>query len=233
MTDIFREGTTKNLLELSQEYDVVLMDSSAFCEPLPQRNRDRVAPNLLRENRKVLRYLEEMQELVENDCPLYVTSGVFNECTNKGSFRYIKLIKRPYMQCHADARLSARIKRDLIKKRRKVCDILHESGGVIDFRNRNFRDYEGALETIGDLKPLYGAGDADLELLATGAAISMDGVSVAILSNDIRHVKRGHVFLLRRNPKIDPERFRFYKMVKQGEFYEVEWRFAGSLDRTG
>ena len=43
---------TKSLLDLSEEYDVVLMDTSAFCGPLPKRKGAKL--DLLTENRRIL-----------------------------------------------------------------------------------------------------------------------------------------------------------------------------------
>jgi hypothetical protein len=220
---------TKSLLDLSEEYDVVLMDTSAFCGPLPKRKGAKL--DLLTENRRILRYVEEVYGLVGSDLPIFITSGVFNECTHKGSFPYIKLIKSPYAQCDADERLSLRLKRDTIKRRRQICRTLSDTGRVIDIGDKDFHGYGDALETVGYLKK-EGAGYEDLELLAVSTVLADDGLSVALLSNDIRHIKRGYLSLLRANPALDPERFKFYAMVRQGEFYGIENRFRRRVDST-
>jgi hypothetical protein len=229
MDNISGARGTKSLLDLSMEYDVVLMDSSAFCNPLSKKRKGKLGQ--LTENRRILRYVEGVQGLVESDLPIYITQGIFNECSHKGSFRYIKLIKSEYAQCHARERLSLRLKRDTIKTRRRICRILSDTGRVIDFGDKKFHGYDDALETVGYLRK-NGAGDEDLELLAVSSVLAEDGLSVALLSNDMRHIKRGYLSLLRANPTLDPERFKFYAMVKQGEFCDDASLFRKRIDST-
>ena len=185
-----------SLEEISERYNILLVDTSALISPLA-----------LGENRKALKIGEKIKvsetkseaalplmEFIENGGSFYVTFLILEEYTP------------PILSYHSERKLKSNelgeITREFIESRGLEIEIRNELAKMIEDRGRTlkldedewvlYKKFERLFRKIGIN---YKISDNDLDFLVSGAVVSQTRDSCALMSNDFGILRTWNYFL--------------------------------------
>jgi len=207
----------KNLREILESRDAVLIDACVYCGPLHARDFDGArSPGHYKSLVEFYGIMEDLFNMYRN---IYTPESVAKELLEKGRYPYKRLLKSARIQGKKVERENVQARGRADKRVRTFLRRLECEGRILDFGSEKDHTYRDLISISGDFPMRYGISLNDLDFLLSGATLAKDGLEVALLSNDFGIVSAWHTLLNRSH--ISPERLEFYVMSKFNLFEQM------------
>lgn len=157
--------------------------------------------------------------LAKKGYPLFTTDYVKKEIL-KWVFPYKKLVRHKEIQQNRDAMESIRWKKRYVDSMKKLVRHLEDRNHILNLGFERDWGYRDLMAISGDFCCEFGVSYTDLDFLLTGSALSMEGRTIALISND-NGIRNGWECLLLREPKLSPDKLRFYNVFGIDDFVKI------------
>lgn len=197
------------LEKIVSNYEIVLMDSSAFSHCLRDK-QDLISV----EQRKILLKQEHLSRVIltnylEAGLDFYITPLVLEESQVGPHYPYKKLIKELVSQKNRKVLDLRRQKRDSQIELRELGRLFQKKNRIYILPSKEQRLYNVYNSSYSGFLSLYNLSDADLDFLLHGAATSKLQRTCALICNDIRGIYPAWKHI-RRQENLSSEQFGFY-----------------------